>query len=185
MNSVSAIALPSNQNLFLSTSFVKTQLYQCWLQVYGPLFWIVSAFLCLCSTTPPRPAVTRQRTMMSHSNNNSNHNHRAIKEPVVEVRRPDRPVMVAPTTTTTTTHVAPKKSLRRSIKLHMQSFKHSLNEVVKRSLLRRHQHREAVHPLDKGSSTQTRPRRKSFGGYSQHPLFNRFRRKTAPELVHC
>ncbi|KAI9491918.1 hypothetical protein BDB00DRAFT_940047 [Zychaea mexicana] len=217
------IALPNNNNnLLVSTSvaLVKTQLYECWLQVYGPLFWIVSAMLCLCSTTT-RTITTATEANCNRSSRRSSNSSTSTALRSSEARRrsshqqqQDFVKAVTPKLNVPASAPQPKKSLRRSLKLHMQSLKHSLNEVVMRTArLRRSNKRRTsaacsfatsstgttdepspVHPLDADTQQQqqqqqqrsTRRRRKSFAGYySSHPIFNPFRRKTAPELVDC
>ncbi|KAI7849414.1 hypothetical protein BDC45DRAFT_520726 [Circinella umbellata] len=285
MNSVSStITLPTsndnnnkqttnsnkNNNLLLSTSvtLVKTQLYQCWLQVYGPLFWIVSAMICLYSsnsrnttsaTSTPHSPVVRHCSYYQH---NLHHQVNPLQEKQERQSRrcnnegenyydegkdDDSNVVdnrVSPSSTLQVRHdqqvdnprleelTAPqsKKSLRRSFKHHMQSFKGSLNQVVRRSTTRfqrdkKHPNNDsnninntdyhcddnndyisdesiAIHPLDFGlqstcSSTSTgtsmtktkegkERKRESFISTvtktKNNPIFNPFRRKTAPEI---
>ena len=280
MNSVSTITLSTSNNynykqttnsntndglmLSASVALVKTRLYQCWLQVYGPLFWIVSAMICLYSsnnnnttstTSTPRPSVLRYYSYYPQNhhhevnllqgqqnkcynnedrdyyddgekNDNNIIDDGALPPSTLRVRDDKQvddlklEVLTAP---------QPKKSLRRSLKLHMQSFKGSLNQVARRSTTHFQRNKShpnnysndintyyhydnnnnnnindesiVIHPLDFGlqstcssastsSTTLTKERRErrreSFVNTvtktKNNPIFNSFRRKTAPEI---
>lgn len=146
----SSVLLPSKQ-----WDIVKTQLYHCWIQLYGPLFWIVSAMLCLWDTKTTAPY--RHITMME-------------MPPSTTITTRHLPAAASKSTTpetlmissehsdddNTKTNIAGymnnhddesksnnkqhKKSLKRIIKNHIQTIKQrrqSLNEAVKRSVRRR------------------------------------------------
>lgn len=198
----SSVLLPSKQ-----WDIVKTQLYHCWIQLYGPLFWIVSAMLCLWDTKTTTPY--RHITMMEMPPNSTTITTRHL--PAAAAGKSTTPETSEPfDDDNAKTNIAGyhddesksnnkqhKKSLKRIIKNHIQTIKQrrqSLNEAVKRSVRRRpsqqhnHDHNnrninnnglasDLHHPF---SSPPPR-RRNSFPG-TANMLLKPFRRKTAPAI---
>lgn len=197
---VSSSVLPSKQ-----WDIVKAQLYHCWIQLYGPLFWIISAMLCLwdtkttpnyhriavmempptTTTTPTThiPAATTSSTPMMISNE-------YVNDSIDDDNKTNMAVYV---TQQDGSNKQQKKSLKRIIKNHIQTIKQrrqSLNEAVKRSVRRRtsqqqHQHDHNNRNNGLASTTNLHPipqRRHSFPGTTASMLLKPFRRKTAPAM---
>ncbi|KAI7874046.1 hypothetical protein K492DRAFT_184396 [Lichtheimia hyalospora FSU 10163] len=192
---VSSSVLPSKQ-----WDIVKTQLYQCWIQLYGPLFWIVSAMLCFwdSKTTTPYHRITVMEMPPSTTTTTSRHITAATPENINEPVEPENNkantiVYMSQSDGSNKQH---KKSLKRIIKNHIQTIKQrrqSLNEAVKRSVRRRpsQQHNNnnnnrnglasELHPPTATTHSMPPRRRHSFPG-TANMLLKPFRRKTAPAI---
>lgn len=177
----------------------KTQLHECWLNVYGPLFWIVTALVCFWETryqdqspsSTTRTATNIKKDVFCLSPLPYEDHHQHATAALVECPSPLEP---CPNNNNKKPEkedqqeAIPKKSLKRSIKNQVQAIKakhQTFNEAMKRSLLfpkkrqrrgRRNSHSNAMDSSKREMDDASSPPASFF--------LNPLRRKTAPEIHH-
>ncbi|KAG0165559.1 hypothetical protein DFQ28_008449 [Apophysomyces sp. BC1034] len=134
-------------------SALKKYLYQCWLHVYGPLFWITTAFFCMKPSQDYDKLKALEALSFSDDPNDYYplwYNNPSDSETSDESVSPSTPIKDDPESTPGIAALKAPSLFKRTIKDHFQSIKqkqHSLNEVMKRPF------RKHSHPAKSGSNS--------------------------------